>query len=550
MSVKTFAAAALLAVLAAALVAQPFPVRLYGGSGSEECHAMVEGADMGFCLAGWTRSYGPPGSSNILVVKTDPLGYPLWARVSIGEADEEARAMTATMDQCYAVAGWTRSYGMGIPNSNIFIMKLDGGGNMLWGRVYGGFQDDQAFSIVQTRDSGYALTGLTHGFGPAPMPNIFVLKLDKQGIFQWMRAYWIAPTHVVDEGYSIVQTPDMGYAVCGRANALGPVLHSPFLLKLDPMGLIQWVYVSGANYSDEAYSVAVDLAGDILVAGRTLSFGTAPGTFHDMFVAKFTVPGMSMWSQTYGWSTGDEEVWDDRSLTGTQDGGSCVCGPTTSVGPGIPSPNFMVLKLDPLGMPMWCRSHPSSYDPGFQSDVPLPMVELAAGGYAVAGWTDSYTHLLGASDFMLSTFDFAGNRPVCAEPQDPLVMEMPWFESLMKDTFCMPEFDTIFVVPVDVLLDSICYEDTTGIGEQGAVPGTNGFAVRAQGRGIELTLDRPTVVEIRLFTPAGRQAWQAGRTEYAAGRHEIRLPVDIAKGAYIVSLSARGRQAFTKLVRF
>ncbi len=542
---------AIIAVLFAAGVAgaQVLPVRLYGGAANEECHALVEGLGGGFCLAGWTRSFGPTGNSNVLVVKTDPAGIPVWARVSAGKYDEEARAMVRTSNNCYTLAGWTRSYGPGTPNKNIFIEKLDAAGNHLWGRVYGGLADDEVFSIVETADSGYALAGLTHSFGPNPKPNIIVLKLDQWGLLQWMRAYWFTPMHIEDEGYSIVQTPDLGYAVCGRAKAMGPALYNPFLLKLDPVGNIQWVQVAGANYSDEAYSVALDIANNVMVAGRTLSFGTAPGAFQDMFVAKFTLSGVLVWSRTYGWSNGDEEVLDDRSLVGTQDAGAAVCGLTTSVGPGIPNPNFLILKLDPMGIPQWCRSHPSPYHPGLQSDVPLPMIELAAGGYAVGGWTNSFPTLIGGADFMLSTFDPAGNREVCVEPQEPVVMEMPWIQARMTDSMCYPDHDTIFLVPVDVRHDSVCYVET-GLDEHDTERGNVGFVLRGSGRNVELTLARPTMVEIQVFTTDGRQVARIAPREYAAGKQLVSIPGYALAGAYVARAIGGGQVASTKIVMF
>lgn len=63
----------------APILARPLPVRIYGDSLDERAYALVEAVDSGFCLAGWTRSYGPgtPNASNVLIIKTDPEGTPL-----------------------------------------------------------------------------------------------------------------------------------------------------------------------------------------------------------------------------------------------------------------------------------------------------------------------------------------------------------------------------------------------------------------------------------------------------------------------------------------
>lgn len=91
--------------------------------------------------------------------------------------------MVKTDDNCYVLCGMTRSYGIGSPRANIFVTKLDRNEGVIWSHVYGGDADDIAYSIIQTSDGGYALTGLTYSFGPLRTPDIFVLKLNSWGLF-------------------------------------------------------------------------------------------------------------------------------------------------------------------------------------------------------------------------------------------------------------------------------------------------------------------------------------------------------------------------------
>jgi len=529
---------------------QTMPVRLYGGPASEQCHALVETEELGFCLAGWTRGFGPTGSSNVMVMKTDVQGTPVWTKVSVGLNDDEAYSMVRTMDSGYVVTGWTRSYGVGVPNKNIFVNKLDAAGNQVWSWVYGGMYDDEPYSIVQTSDGGFAITGFTRSFGPLPRPNFFVLRLDPTGMQVWFRVYWMQPSHMEDEAYSIVETPDYGFAVCGRAKTVNSALFNAFLLKLDMMGNFQWLRILGpANYSDEARSVAVDNSEHILVAGRTLAFGTAPGSFEDIFVAKFDLGGNLAWSWTYGWANGNEQVLDDRSLVATSDGGSAVCGPTTSVGPGIPNPNFLILKLDAAGTPTWTRSHPSPYDPGLLSDVPLPMLERSAGGYAVAGWTNSFAKLGGGDDWMLSTLDAGGNRPVCVERQAPEVLPCPWQQWRTADSFYCMEHDTMPLVSVCVKLDSVCFKpESVGVREgQRGVRG-RGFGVRVQGRTIELTANVAGPVEMQMFSADGRNLGTLAKGWFETGTHHIELPKNLAQGAVIVKATHGTEVASAKVI--
>ncbi len=540
--------------------AQTIPVMLYGGAQSEKCYALVEAVDSGFCLAGWTRSFGTgaPAFSNVLVTRTDAQGLPVWSRVSQGTNDDEAYSMVRTEDDGYVLTGWTKSYGPSLPYKNVFVIKLDASGNHVWGRVYGGPNDDEAYSIIQTSDGGYAVCGRTSSWGPAPMPNLFVMKLDPLGNLVWLRTYWAGPMHMEDEAYSIVSTPDSGYAVCGRLKATGPTQFDAFLLKLDQYGNAQWMRVVPGETEDEAYSVADDLMGHILVAGWTQSYGSHPFGPADIFVAGFGLDGTSLWSRTYGWPTGEEQVLDDRSLVATADGGSAVCGLTTSVGPGIPAPNFLILKLDPMGFPMWCRSHPSPYWPGNDSDVALAMIERTGTGYAVAGFSNSWPLLGGGDDFMLSTFDAGGNRPVCTEPQYPQLESLPWTQWYVEDTVVRPGMDSMKLVQVAIKHDSVCYDTTQSSIEETmndeamheTTMNDERLSLRATRFGVELNLSAGKRVSVSLFSADGRQLTVLANREFAAGAHLLGVPVDLPCGTYLVRAEAGNRVASAKVVRF
>jgi len=545
-------------IAAGTITAQVLPVKLYGGARSERAYALVQGSDQGFCLAGWTTSFGPgtPNASNVIVTKTDAAGVPLWSRMSVGTNTDEAYSMVRTSDNGYAITGWTRSYGPGTPNKNIFAIKLDPAGNQIWGWVYGGMQDEEAYSIIETRDSGFAITGWTASFGAQPMPNAFVLRLNRQGWPVWFRTYWGIPMHMEDEGHSIVETPDLGFAVAGRMKATTPNNYDPFLLKVDPMGRVQWAeIVPGVTDQEDGWSVALDVSGKLVVSGWTRSFGTNPGVSADAFVARFGLDGSLLWSSTFGWLRGDEQVLDDRSLVATSDGGSAISGLTTSVGPGIPNPNFLILKLNQNGQPMWCRSHPSPYWPGLQTDVGLPIIEQPGGGYAVAGYSDSYNLLGNGDDMVLSTFDLMGNRPVCTESQEPEVESLPWHEWQMVDSAYYISEDTMRLVPVVVRHDSVCY-DTTSMGaeemnhDQTWTMQRNGgeLGLRVVRGMVELNIVRSGQLSVELLSISGRQVATLAQGDFTAGRHELGLPLNLAAGLYLVRAQAEGTAATTKAI--
>jgi hypothetical protein len=543
-------------VLVVSAVAQPLPVVIIGDSLNEEATALVEAADSGYCLAGWAQSFGPASVSNVLVVKTDPMGVPQWASISIGRGNDEAYSMVRTRDNGYAVTGWTESYGVGIPNRNIMVFKLTQAGAMAWGWAYGGLDHDEAYSIWETMDSGFVLAGYSFSFGPRPYPNILVMKLSRAGMFQWGRVYWCTPNHDIDEGLSIVQTPDTGYAVVGRANTVSPGPLDPFVLKLSRTGAVQWVQTApGPPDQDEGHSVGLDMQRNILAAGWTRSFGTNPTNKADIFVSQFTLSGMHNWTSTFGWSTGDEYVLDDRSLTPTQDSGCAVCGLTASVGPQAPpNPNFLVLKLDRNGLLQWARSHPSPADTGLGlSEVALPMIQERYGGYAIAGWSNSYPWLGGNrdTDFHLLTLDQNGDRPVCVDSQFPEIDSMPWFEIWMEDSLFEPSIESMPFVPESVSYHPICV--MPGVRERSTAPVPSHGLMSPHNPvspgilSLAYTVLVPGRAKVLVTDPLGRVVRGRPVRVERAGRVDIDLR-GLAAGAYFVRLDAVGFSDTRRLV--
>jgi hypothetical protein len=540
--------AAVLFAFAATAFAQQ-PAMIYGDTLDERALALVEGSDSGYCLAGWTRSYGynAPAFTNILVVKTDPLAVPQWAFVSTGADDEEANSLVRTADGGYALCGWTRSYGPGTPNPNVLVAKLTGGGVLQWARAMGGAFDDRAFSIVQTRDSGYAVVGYTYTYGPPPYPNVLLIKLNPLGLPMWAKAYWCNPHMGEDEGYSIVQTADGGYAVAGRARVLLPGNFDAFVMKLDPLGNPMWMNFVGGGEDDEAYSVAQDLQANVMAAGWTRSYGTNPKVRTDIFVLQCTPSGVPIWQSTYGWATDDEQVLGDRSLVVTADGGSALCGPTRSVGPGAPSPNFLLLKLTPAGGIQWAYSHPSQNYPGLGSDVPYALVQTAVGGYAAAGWTNSFG-FLGKEDFHFATFSQNGSRVICTDSQLPVRDSCPIDGGRVLDTMCSVSWDSLSLVPETVGNHPIC-DTTVGVRERPARAQIPRGILLATGGRIALVLSQVSDVDIRIYAADGRRLAVLARGRLEAGVHRLVLPVSAAPGVYVVNGRAGDTPVSVKVLK-
>jgi hypothetical protein len=252
--------------------------KTYGGTGADTAWSVQQTSDGGYIVAGYTRSFGA-GNLDIFLIKTDEFGNVQWAKTYGGAGDDRAYSVQQTSDGGYILVGETRSFGAG--GSDIFLINTDANGNVQWAKTYGGTNNEWAYSVQQTSEGGYIVAGTMR----TSLTNydIFLIKTDANGNIIWAKTY--AETND-DRTYSVQQTSDGGYIVAGTRRI--SLNYSIFLIKTDANGNVQWAKAYGGGGEDRAFSVQQTSDGGYIVTGRTGSFG-AGGV--DVFLIKTDANG-------------------------------------------------------------------------------------------------------------------------------------------------------------------------------------------------------------------------------------------------------------------
>jgi len=133
----------------------------------------------------------------------------LWTRTYGGVNVDYGLSVQQTSDGGYIVAGYTRSFGE--EGTDVYLIKTDANGDTIWTKTYGGARDDIGYSVQQTCDDGYVITGYTKSFG-AGGPDIYLIKTNATGDTVWTKTYG---GNRSDVGNSVQQTSDSGYIVAG-----------------------------------------------------------------------------------------------------------------------------------------------------------------------------------------------------------------------------------------------------------------------------------------------------------------------------------------------
>jgi hypothetical protein len=360
----------------------------YGSNTEEEtAYSMESTSDGGYILAGRTTFPGA-GNYDVWVVKLNAGGSLIWHKIFGGADEDVARSVQPTADGGYVVAGWTRSFGAA--GYDVWVVKLASSGDISWQKRYGGPNEDKAFSIVQAADGGYAVAGSTNSWGGGG--DIWVLKLDPGGNISWQRSYGSA--YGFDRGSAIRQTSDGGYVVAGYTSDVF-VGGGAGVLRLDGSGNLLWLQMYHGAAETDANSVGQTVDGGYIVAGY---HGSYVGDNADFWVLKLGPDGAVAWQKTYGGRLNDEA----KSVRQTTDGGYVVGGVNFSFGMG--RADAWVLKLDASGNVSWNKTYG-----GPLSDVAYSTLRDSRGYYLTAGYSDSFGPGAGFGNFWVVKANGSGD---------------------------------------------------------------------------------------------------------------------------------------------
>lgn len=204
--------------------------KTYGGSLNDEAFCVIQTRDGGYALAGDTASAS--STEDAWFVKTDSNGNVQWNQ-TYGQTGIDAMLSVVQLnDDAYVLGGWTSSFGAG--STDAWLLKTGSNGNMLWNRTYGGLLDDTAYSMVKVDDGGFALAGSTRVSANASL-DFWLIRADSNGELQFNKTYGEA---FDDVAYSLIQTSDKAFVLTGETGVSANGNKDALLVKTIPNQVI------------------------------------------------------------------------------------------------------------------------------------------------------------------------------------------------------------------------------------------------------------------------------------------------------------------------
>jgi hypothetical protein len=278
----------------------------FGGLGS----SVQQTTDGGYIITGFTNS---SGSNDILLIKTYGWGTEQWSKTFGGDGSEWGRSVQQTTDGGYIITGRTQSFGSG--GFDVYLIKTDENGNEIWSQTFGGEGDDESYSVQQTTDGGFIITGYTQSFENGDS-DFYLIKTDEDGEELWSQTFG---GENEDGGGSVQQTTDGGFIITGYTQSFENGDSDFYLIKTDEDGEELWSQTFGGENDDGSVSVQQTTDGGYIITGSTQSFGSGN---RDIYLIKTDENGNELWSQTFGGENEDRGF----SVQQTTDGGYIITG--------------------------------------------------------------------------------------------------------------------------------------------------------------------------------------------------------------------------------
>jgi len=259
----------------------------YGGEGVDNPSGIVELED-GFMIGG-TYTNTTRNDLDFWLIRTSANGTPLWNYTFGDSEDQRCSQMIQCGDGNFLLCGITWN-----PTErwDIWLVKTDSVGSILWNRTYSTPEYDFAQDIILLQDGGFAISG---GISTGYEEDMLLLRIDTEGNQLWNKTF-SRGADIEFRGYSLVETPDHGFCLRAMVSDLEPS-RVFWLCRTDKDGTLLWEYQI-CQTTVYVYSMINAIGGGFVTVGMAGEYGTEERDFHLMLFPELSwveVPVDQLW---------------------------------------------------------------------------------------------------------------------------------------------------------------------------------------------------------------------------------------------------------------
>jgi hypothetical protein len=307
----------------------------------------------------------------------------LWNHTYGGDYVDSAQSIIKCSTGGYAITGWTNSSGAG--DYDIWLVRIDNTGNLLWNYTYGGSGEDKGFQVIECSSGGFMIVSTYYNTTALHDNNdLYVIRLANNGNIIWNKTYsgpdQNATSIVSDLGRSITECPNGDFILAGatRNEAIEPNNGDIWLLRITPLGTKIWEKRYHNRITDRCYephSLSRCKNGGFAIVGYTYNSTHS----NDIWLIRTDNNGDHIWNQTIGTSVYDRP----EGLVECINGGFGIIANSKNFGVGLN--DLWVIRTDLMGNQIWNQSFGGNSEDGGSQ-----ILEMPDGGFAVVGSTHSF----------------------------------------------------------------------------------------------------------------------------------------------------------------
>ncbi len=321
------------------VTAQSLFIKEYFGVGAETTYSVINENNFIYST-GSTSTFGN-GQSDALLIKQTIDGNILWTKAYGGYNNEGIRKIRLLQDGNLLIVGFTTSFSNYTNNdSNMFVIKADTSGAIIWTKSFGGPNSESAIDFIENDDKTLIILGNTTSIG-AGANDVLLLKLDYSGNYLWSKSLG---SNDNDISTSLTTYQAKGFIISGHTKSFNFDGYYPFVLTVDTLGDFTWL----KTYQTTGLS-PVECFGNSIIKGfydnYILIGKKGKGMIGDSqpFVIDLDTLGNYNWGKIYSINSGDCFA---TNIIKTNDNNFLISG---AMGNHYP----LLLKINPIGQPLW-----------------------------------------------------------------------------------------------------------------------------------------------------------------------------------------------------
>jgi uncharacterized repeat protein (TIGR01451 family) len=287
--------------------------------------------------AGFDKSEVSRGLNDYWVYKASRSGALQWEHTLGGAQNDNIKSITITSDGGYLLAGESASPISGDKTessigTDIWLLKLDSNGNLLWQNTIQASADDSVASVLEAVDGGFYILGTsTSGVGYDKTSvnygsnDLWLIKINASGNVVWDKGFGGTGADVVlypellkffDNGDLLIASSSSS-GISGNKTVGNNGSYDFWLLRCDTAGNVKWQKNIGGSSDDQITDIKNVRGNAFLITSSSSSPASGdklenyigyPAASHpyDYWAVKIDTSGTIIWQNTIGGNSDDQ----------------------------------------------------------------------------------------------------------------------------------------------------------------------------------------------------------------------------------------------------